>query len=128
MRARRPANSTQHPEYSRPPRPAEGGIGLATNGASAEFKDLKVEHDGETIFAGTPASADNMTRFRGNWQIEGGTVRQANEREAGRAHFGDPGWRDYSLTLKARKLAGQEGFGIIDRTTRDGRRWSAYWH
>lgn len=105
---------------SRPPRPAEGGIGLATNGASAEFKDLKVEHDGETIFAGTPASADNMTRFRGNWQIEGGTVRQANEREAGRAHFGDPGWRDYSLTLKARKLAGQEGFGIIFRNSDGG--------
>lgn len=105
---------------SRPPRQAEGGIGLATNGASAEFKDLKVERGSETLFEGTPASIDTLTKFRGNWQMDGGVIRQASEREAGRIHFGDPTWRDYSFTLRARKLAGQAGFGIIFRNSEGG--------
>lgn len=104
----------------RPPRSAEGGVGVATNEASAEFKDLKVERGGETLFEGAPATAEAMTKFRGNWQIDGATIRQANERAAGRANFGDPDWHDYTLSLKARKLAGKQGPGIIFRNSDGG--------
>ena len=105
----------------RPARPAEGGIGLATNGASGEFKELKVTRGDETLFTGVP-SADlaGMTTFRGNWQIDGDTIRQANEREAARAQFGDPTWNDYTLSLKARKLSGAEGLGVIVRSSDGG--------
>jgi len=105
---------------SRSPRPAEGGIGVATNGASAEFKDLKVERSGEAVYEGAPAAVNQMTRFRGDWQVDGGTIRQVDEREAGRAHFGDPAWRNYTFSLKSRKLAGREGFGVIFRNSDGG--------
>ena len=61
-----------------------------------------------------------MTLFRGNWQTRDGVIRQANERDAARAHFGDPLWQDYTLSLKARKLAGGEGLGVIVRNSDGG--------
>ena len=106
---------------ARPPRPAAGGIGLATNGASAEFADLRVTRDGETVFEGASlADTAEMTLFRGNWQTSDGVIRQTNERDTARAHFGDLAWQDYTLSLKARKLAGDEGFGVIVRNSDGG--------
>jgi len=100
---------------------AAGGIGLVTNGASAEYRDLRVTHDGQTIFDGsTIADPAEMTLFRGNWQTRDGVIRQANERDAARAQFGDPTWQDYTLSLKARKLAGRQGFGVIVRHSDGG--------
>ena len=61
-----------------------------------------------------------MTLFRGNWQRHGSTIRQTNDRDAARAHFGDPKWQDYTLTLKARKLAGRDGLGVIVRNSDGG--------
>jgi len=106
---------------SRPPRPAAGRIGLATNGASAEFADLRVTRDGQTVFdGGMIADLAEMTTFRGNWQTKNGVIRQANERDTARAHFGDTKWQDYTLSLKARKLAGRQGFGVIVRNSDGG--------
>lgn len=106
---------------SRPPLPAMGGIGLVTTGASAEFSDVRVTRDGETLFeSASLADPAELTRFRGNWQINDGVVRQANERDAARIHFGDPRWQDYTLTLKARKLDGREGLGVIFRNSDGG--------
>jgi alpha-L-arabinofuranosidase len=106
---------------ARPPRPAAGGIGLVTNGASAEFADLRVTHDGQTVFDGTTiADPAEMTLFRGNWQTQDGVIRQANERDVARAQFGDPNWQDYTLTLKARKLVGRDGCGVIVRNSEGG--------
>lgn len=106
---------------SRPPRPAAGGIGLVTNGASAEFEDVRVTKDGEVVFDGTSITAPGeMIQFRGNWQVDGGTIRQSDERAAARVHFGDPAWQNYSLTLKARKLGGADGVGVIFRNSDGG--------
>jgi alpha-L-arabinofuranosidase len=106
---------------ARPPLPAMGGIGLVTNGASAEFSDLLVTRDGETLLDETTLAApENMTLFRGNWQARDGVVRQTDQRDAARAHFGDPHWQDYTLSLKARKLAGRDGLGVIVRNSDGG--------
>jgi alpha-L-arabinofuranosidase len=106
---------------SRPPRPAAGGIGLVTNGSSAEFDEVRVTKNGEVAFDGAPITGPGeMIQFRGNWQVADGVIRQADQRATARAHFGDPAWQDYTLTLKARKLAGGDGFGVVFRNSDGG--------
>ena len=89
-----------------------GGIGVGTWETSAEFKDIKVEKAGKTLY-----SSDFSTRANG-WQVEtgdwaatDGSYRQSAER-IGMSYFGDEAWSNYTLTLKARKIRGPEGFLI----------------
>jgi alpha-L-arabinofuranosidase len=51
---------------------------------------------------------------------ENGVYRQKNESVAW-SYFGDAGWKDVTVSLKARKLHGREGFVIVVGTA-DGRR------
>ena len=105
-------------------RPAEvpvGRIGLATSRSSAEFKDLVVTRNGETVFTGDMIeSPSDTTAFHGNWHIRDGIFRQSDPRGDGRLLFGDYGWSNYTLSLKARKLRGQNGFTIVFRNSPGG--------
>jgi alpha-L-arabinofuranosidase len=105
----------------RPARQPHGRIGLATAGCSAEFKDLQVIRNGQTLFTGSSLSPDaEMTTFGGNWSVRDGVIRQSDARAAGRAVFGDSSWTDYTLSLKARRVAGRRGLGIIFRNSEGG--------
>jgi alpha-L-arabinofuranosidase len=106
---------------SRPARPPAGRIGVGTYQSSGEFKEIRVECNGEPAFLpeSLPDLAE-MTTFRGRWEVEPGVLRQADPRAVARAQFGDYSWTDYTLSLKARKLAGQEGFLIIVRNGSGG--------
>jgi len=68
------------------PTAAAGGIDLSCYRGAAEFKDIVVTSGGRTLLQNT-----NVTN--------GGRL-------------GDSSWRDYTLTLKARKISGPEGFII----------------
>jgi alpha-N-arabinofuranosidase len=106
---------------SRPPQSAHGRIGLATENAAAEFRDLRVERDGETLFTGNQlAEPQNTTTIRGSWELDGGVLRQDSLGEAARAQFGDPKWEDCTISLKARKLDGPGGIGIAFRNGEGG--------
>jgi alpha-L-arabinofuranosidase len=106
---------------ARPARRLAGRIGLGTYQSSAEFKEIRVEQIGEAVFTSeTIPDPAEMTTFRGRWQVENGVVRQADPRAVARAQFGDDSWTDYTLSLKARKLAGREGFLIIFRNSSGG--------
>ncbi len=105
----------------RPPLPAMGRIGLGTYQTSAEFKDIRVTRGGKTLFSGASlADLSKATTFGGDWSIVNGTYRQADPRGSGGTRFGDPKWRDYTLELKARKLAGREGFLVTFRNSSGG--------
>jgi alpha-L-arabinofuranosidase len=106
---------------SRPPEPAAGRIGLATVQAAAEFRDVRVTVDGQTLDAANAFKEEgSRTIFRGNWEFQDGVIRQTDGRATARAHFGDFAWKDCTLTLKARKLAGRGGFGMIVRNSPGG--------
>jgi len=93
--------------------PIAGGIGLGTWGTSAEFKDVKVEKDGQTLYASDFAKpAPEWKPAAGQWALTDGVFRQTRP-EIGFAYVGDPTWTDYTLSLKARKLSGDEGFLIV---------------
>jgi alpha-L-arabinofuranosidase len=53
------------------------------------------------------------TAGTGRWEVRDGALRQLSDGEGVKALAGDPQWTDYTLTLKARKISGNEGFLIL---------------
>ncbi len=106
-----------------------GQIGIGTWDTTAEFKDVRVEKNGETIYTSGFGQSTNGWQSggrgeRGQWEVQEGAYRQSR---AGRAssYYGDESWSDYTLTLKARKISGGEGFLIMfGRKGRDMYWWN----
>lgn len=102
-----------------------GAIGLGTWATQAEYRDVKVMHNGQTLFTADFAQGATGWRVvRGNWQVTASGYRQSSADIDCRAIAGDVNWTDYTLTLRARKLGGAEGFLIMFRV-RDDNNW--YW-
>ncbi len=90
-----------------------GGIGVGTWNTSAEFKDIRVEKDGQVLYSSDfSKSAEQWQTDGGNWSVVDGAYRQGDE-AIGLSYFGDENWTDYTITLKARKISGPEGFLIV---------------
>ncbi len=91
-----------------------GMIGVGTWATQAEFKDIKVTKDGRILFASDFSNGMGDWRTsRGEWKVIDGALRQTSNQTDARALIGDPSWSDYTITLKARKLGGDEGFLIL---------------
>jgi alpha-L-arabinofuranosidase len=95
--------------------PIRGAIGVGTWLTRAEFKDLRVTRGTQTLFAPDLAKGLEGWKLLGNgqWSVQDGVLRQESLAENVRAIVGDPGWTDYTFSLKARKMAGDEGFLIL---------------
>jgi alpha-L-arabinofuranosidase len=104
-----------------------GAIGVGTWLTQAEFKDIKVTRDGKTLLAGDFAQGTKGWRLlSGQWTAQDGVLRQTSPAENVRALAGDRNWRDYTYSLKARKLGGAEGFLILFRVQNDQEK--AWWN
>jgi len=107
--------------------PKGGAIGVGTWRTRAEFKDIKVTCNGETLAAPDLNSTKGWKLLGdGDWKANDGVLTQTSNAENVRAIFGDKKWTDYTLSLKARKLSGAEGFLILFRTQRDGEK--SWWN
>ena len=105
------------------PEKINGCIGVGTWLTSAEFKDIRVEKDGQTLYASDfSKAAEGWKTEGGDWSVADGAYRQSN-RATGLSFFGDENWSDYTLTLKARKLGGPEGFLICFGRKGQERNW-----
>lgn len=105
-----------------------GGIGLGTWNNAAEFKELKVvAPDGKVLFkADFSKNIDNWRKIgTGEWSVHDGVLRQSAIAPNVTAYVGDTTWTDYTITLKARKIQGENGFQIYFHSRRNqGRiRW-----
>jgi alpha-L-arabinofuranosidase len=90
-----------------------GAIGVGTWNTSAEFKDIRVEKDGKVLYASDFAGGtSDWKEDGGRWTVADGAYRQGRE-AVGLSRIGDETWTDYTLTLKARKISGPEGFLIV---------------
>ena len=97
----------------RPAAPFTGRISVGTWRTQAEFKDILVTKDGRTLFRSDFSKDDAGWDTRdGKWSVVDGALRQTSTDDNLRAYAGDPSWSDYTLSLKARKIAGSEGFLI----------------
>ena len=107
-----------HPPAPAEPAPSEfvGRIGVGTWQTRAEFKDVRVVRAGRELFASQFRGGDSPWQIRGGqWKAVDGAYRQSGPRPGAVAVAGDAKWSDYTLTLKARKIAGEEGFLILFR-------------
>jgi alpha-L-arabinofuranosidase len=90
-----------------------GAVGVGTWDTAAEFKDIRVEKNGQLLYASYfPTVAKDWNTDGGKWSVVDGAWRQS-EPVVGVSYFGDETWSDYTLTLKARKLNGAEGFLVL---------------
>jgi alpha-L-arabinofuranosidase len=104
-----------------------GAIGVGTWMSQAEFKDLRVTRDGKTIYQSEFGAGTKGWRFLGDgdWKVVDGALRQTSIKENVRAVIGDSKWQSgYTYSLKARKLAGEEGFLVLFNMRDDhGKNW-----
>lgn len=92
----------------------QGAIGVGTWETQAQFKDISItngdkvlyQHDFTSGFSGWHTNG-------GRWQTQDGALRQSAPGTNCWATTGDPGWTDYTYSLKARKTGGSEGFIIL---------------
>jgi alpha-L-arabinofuranosidase len=91
-----------------------GGIGLGTWDTSAEFKDVKVESDGQVVYTSDFAQGLNGWRKdgEGNWITQDGVLRQ-DQKKIGFAYLDKPDLKNATITLKARRIEGPEGFLVV---------------
>jgi len=92
-----------------------GRVGVGSYGTQVEYSDFVVTNpDGQKL------STDNLTKDAGQWQfcqggwsLGGGILRPLGDGPQTWALTGDLGWTNYTITLRARKLAGDEGFILL---------------
>jgi len=105
------------------PLPIAGGIGIGTWNTSAEFKDVSVVKNGQVLYASDFLNgAEGWKPNGGSWSVVDGAYRQSAQ-AVGLSYFGDPNWSDYTLTVKARKISGPEGFLVAFGRKSEERNW-----
>ena len=107
------------PTTAAPAQPfAAGGIGLGSYATQCEYKDISVTTaNGQT----TQYRPDQLTTERGQWQVEGEVLRQTSDARTSLAMLPATNSDNYTLTLKARKTGGMEGFFIFYSLDEKGR-------
>jgi alpha-L-arabinofuranosidase len=99
---------------ARQPEAPRGMVGLGTWRTRAEYKDVRVTKGDQTLMASDfSRGLEGWKTSRGKWEAVDGVLRQTGDEENVRAIAGDLSWSDYTITLKARKLGGREGFLIM---------------
>ncbi|MCW8849693.1 MAG: hypothetical protein OQJ81_06905, partial [Melioribacteraceae bacterium] len=114
---------------------SSGCVGLGTWNNSAEFKDFKVvSPDGKVLYETDFSNGiEEWTKTNnGEWSFEDGVLRQSATVPNVTAFVGDTSWTDYTISLKARKIYGENGFQIYFRNNHLGQRnrWDigGYWN
>ncbi|MFB9325634.1 LamG-like jellyroll fold domain-containing protein [Paenibacillus aurantiacus] len=93
-----------------------GSIVLGSWNTAVEYDDVKVtKADGTALYEeafGEASALDQWTPLQGNWSVSGGAVKQSSQTttDARLALTAGSDWTNYTVTMKARKTGGSEGF------------------
>lgn len=103
-----------------PSEPISGTIGVGTWNTQAEYKDIKVtDANGAVLFDSTGSTdLSAWKKGSGKWTVKEGVIKQSGEGEPAQMILDGKKWGDCTLTLKARKTGGTEGF-LISFDTKD---------
>lgn len=102
------------PEVVKPENPHPAGlVGVGMYGTRVEYSHLVVTApDGKKLSENL--IKDGKWAFtHGRWSIEDGVLRPASGAMESWALAGDPSWTNYTVTVRARKSAGNEGFILL---------------
>lgn len=87
----------------------QGGVAVGSWGTHNEFKDIEVKTENSTI----TVDKSEWETTNGDWSIDdNGVISQMSDNTGAVCYYASPDMRNYTLTLKARKLSGGEGFQI----------------
>ncbi|MEZ0325294.1 MAG: alpha-L-arabinofuranosidase C-terminal domain-containing protein [Fimbriimonas sp.] len=94
----------------------QGLAGLVTWRTAAEFRDVELKVDGQTIYTSAGIRQEDLQSPMGKWSVADGVISQTGLEENRRALLREASVRpnqSVSLSLKAKKLSGAEGFIIL---------------
>ena len=112
-------------ETARPCAP-RGFVGLSTGNTAAQFRDLKITAGGRTLYATDWSDFDSRWEtVRGEWHAADGVLTQPVPAGDALLRLKDLEAGDCTITLKARKTAGYEGFRVVFGMQEDRRYFMA---
>ncbi len=101
----------------------KGTIGLGTWNTQVEYKDVLVSVGAKNVYSSEhPEDQAKWKNFAGDWKNENGVIAQTGNGTDRRTVLSLPALAnatDYTVTLKARKTGGNEGFLILFHTVDD---------
>ncbi|MFH0990605.1 MAG: alpha-L-arabinofuranosidase C-terminal domain-containing protein [bacterium] len=104
-----------------------GKIGVGTWNTQSEYKDIKVTIGDKVVYQSDfVKSAKEWRSLSGDWKVHEGAYQQLSNSNDVHSVAGETSWKDYTITLKARKLGGAEGFLILF-SVKDDDTW-AWWN
>jgi len=92
-----------------------GAIGVGSVRTQVEYKDIVVTAaDGHALLMADLTKDTASWQFNGgHWNLQDQAIKPSADDAITWAVTGDPAWTDYTIQLKARKIAGPEGFLIL---------------
>ncbi len=107
-----PTTVTQPPIVADTP---HGSVGVSTWNTQAQFKDIVVTDANNNTLYSEDLSGTTIpgSESGGVWSVADGVLSQTSSEKGCRLIMGDPTWTDYTLSLKACKTGGAEGFLIL---------------
>jgi alpha-L-arabinofuranosidase len=101
-------------DSAEPAKPRNGKMGLGTWATQSEYKDLRVVKDGKVLYESDFRKREkDWSVVHGAWKTANGVYRQTGLESDCRTVAGHTQWSDYTITVKARKLGGAEGFLVL---------------
>jgi alpha-L-arabinofuranosidase len=91
-----------------------GAIGLGSWNTSVQYTNVVVTSNGVPIYQSDFSSgASGWQVYNGSWSTSGGVYQQTAITTDCRSTTGNTNWANYTITLQARKVSGNEGFLIL---------------
>ena len=114
--------AVESPAFVSPAPKGGGEVSLMTWATKTEFKDIVLRSGDRTLYTSASLAPSGFERAQGEWSVVDGVVTQSSLDVDRRVRLKGATLPegDYTISLKARKLAGKEGF-IVRFDERDGR-------
>jgi alpha-L-arabinofuranosidase len=103
------------PQQPAAPTKPQGAAGLGAFQTDVEYQDFRITGpDGKVLLGGNAAADVKKWTFGEHALISrGNTIKPSAPTETCWGVVGDAKWTDYAITVKARKLGGEEGFLVL---------------
>ena len=94
---------------------SHGAIGVGSWNTSVQYTNIVVTSNGVTLFQSNFSSqgTNGWRVFNGTWSTNNGLYQQTTITPDCYSTYGNTNWANYTISLQARKVSGNEGFLIL---------------